>query len=346
LSASAIVPYAGAASIFLVTLRQAYVHNLSIENPAGVWIAVYGLPGFYLLTLAVALLRKIGAIRKTFGKIVRLGYMWKLGAGTLLVLGGMILLAKQSTNDVIRLVLQMNRDVREERWTDVLESVRQCSEKSLLIACQTNYALFQKNILLDQMFAYPQYQGALGLLMTHKWCLSWSDEESDICWKLGLVNESLHWAHETYEHKGPTPTVLRRLGMAYMLKGEHGAANRYFVNLRNVPFHEKEADILIRLNENPAELDKDSACRGILSSMPIEDLISRNEPASAELDLLLRRNPKNKMAFEYLAAYQLLSGNLRNFSSLIPYFDTLNYTRMPRHAQESLLLVATGFHLR
>lgn len=337
---SALLPFVASMSVFLITLKQAYLHNLTFENPIESWIIAYSFPAFFLLTLIIASIAKIPGIRKSFQKIVRLAYVWKLAVGTLLLLCGTILLAKESTSDIKKLVLQVNRAVREEHWTDVLKLTQYSSNETPLLLCQTNLALFQTNRLLDSMFAYPQSKGTVGLLMNQTWCLAWPEEASNVNWKLGLVNESQHYAHEALERRGPTPDLLKRLGMVYMLKGDHKAASRFFLNLKKVPFQEKTAENLIRLNENPSELAFTSEYTYIQSCMPVEDLVSLGKPSLPELELLLKQNPKNKMAFEYRIAYYLLNGNVKEIWNHISDIGAMTSFKTPRHVQEALIINA------
>ncbi len=338
---SAILPFVASISVFLITLKQAYLHNLTFEIPIESWIIAYSLPVFFLLTLIIVSIAKLPGIRKPFQKFVRLAFIWKWAAGTLLLLSGTFLLAKESTNDLKKVVLQVNRAVRQEHWTDVLELTKYCSNETPLVLSQSNLALYQTGKLLDSMFAYPQSKGTLGLLMNLTWCAAWPEETSNITWKLGLVNESLHWAHEALEHKGSTPDILKRLGMAYAVKGENNAASHFFLNLKKVPFEDNTAENLLRLNENPAEFAQDSTCKYIQSCMLIEDLVSGDKMSSLELEQLVKRNPKNKMAFEYLIAYHLLNANLIGVWNHIEDFKALNYTKIPHHVQEALLVMAS-----
>jgi hypothetical protein len=126
-----------------------------------------------------------------------------------------------------------------------------------------------------------------------------------------------------------------------MVKGENDAAKLFFLNLKNVPFLEKTSDDLILLNENPSKLAQDSAAKYIQSCMPVEDLVASGKLTSIELELLLKRNPKNKMAFEYLIASYLLNGNLNGIVNHFPDFRAFAYSRVPRHVQEALLILAT-----
>jgi hypothetical protein len=338
---SALLPFVASISVFLITLKQAYLHNLTFENPIESWIIAYSIPAFFLLTLIIASIAKIPGIGKLFQKFARLAYVWKWAAGTLLLVSGTILLAKESTSDIKKLVLEVNRAVREERWTDVLELTQHNLNETPLLSCQTNLALFQTNMLLDNMFAYPQSKGTVGLLMNQTWCLAWPEEASNVNWKLGLVNESQHYAHEALERRGPTADLLKRLGMVYMLKGDYKAARRFFLNLKDVPFQGKTAEYLLRLNENPGELTNDLDCKYIQSVMSHEDLISRGKASSPKFELLLKRNQNNKMAFEYMIADLLLTGNLNELLDHLSDFNSLGYSQLPRHVQEAVIFIAS-----
>jgi len=191
------------------------------------------------------------------------------------------------------------------------------------------------------MFTYPQTEGTVGLLMNRTWCLAWPEEVSNLCWKLGLINGALHWAHEALEYEGATPEILKRLGMVYMIKGQSEAANHFFLTLRDVPFYNKTAEELIRLNNNHSELVQTSVYQYIQSCMPVDDMISLGRPSVADLELLWQKNPKNKTAFEYLIAYYLLDGKLQEILNHLSGFSSLTYLKLPRHVQEATVLSAS-----
>jgi Family of unknown function (DUF6057) len=331
--------------IFLVMLEQAYQHNLIFDHLTKLQFVEYCLPSFYLLTLIFFYLVQFAVIRKPFNKInkllgfVKFSYFWKLAAGTLIMIGGTIIVAQKSCDETVRLALQINRSVREDRWSEVLELTPTVTSQNPLFSFQTNLALYQTDMLLDKMFAYPQTLGTLGLMMNLDWCDAWPEEADNLYWKLGLINESHHWATEAYELKGRSPDLLKRLGMIYMLKGAPVSANRFFLNLKKVPFHEKIAEDLIRLNANPSELAQDSECKRIQASMPLEDYISLGNPSYHQLEVLLMRNPRNKMTFEYLMAYYLLNANVKGIWDHISDFSTLNYMKIPRHIQEAMIIM-------
>jgi hypothetical protein len=344
---SSLLPYAAASSFFPVTLKQAYLHNLISENSIKFWLIGYIVPLFYILASFFVFLTKISVVQKSLKKIVkliRLGELnvrWQCALGTLLIICGTILLTEKTYDNNLRLDLEISQFTREGRWDDVLFTARQCTQANPLLFHQINLALFQSGFLLDKLFSFPQFFGPFGLLMDFNWRSYSPVKTSDIYWELGLINESLHWAHEALELKGPTPEILKRLGMAYMIKGDHAAAKRFFLNLKNIPFYEKTADDLIRLNDTPSELAQDSGAKYIRSYMPSEDYIHLSTFSSDELELLLKRNPNNKMAFEYLIAYYLLTGNLNAIVNYFPAFGFFKYSQIPRYVQEALLIIAS-----
>jgi hypothetical protein len=338
---SGILPYIASLSLVLVPLKQAYVHNLSLEQPLEVWYTGYFLPAFFVFTFFIALLAPSLRSWKLFKKIADLDVVWKLTAGVILLAGGTVFLSQESINEVKRHVLMVNRAVADERWSDVLSLTKNCKNETPLILSQSNLALYQTGKLLDSMFAYPQSKGSLGLLMNQTWSLAWSEDASRVSWKLGLVNESQHWAHEAFEHKGASPDLLKRLGKIYMVKGNPEAARRYFLNLKHVPFQGSMADYYLHLNEIPGGCTQDDECRTIQSMMPTEDLISRWKSGSPKLSLLLKRNPSNKMAFEYMIADLLLTGNLREIFDHLGDFETFHYAQIPRHVQEAVIFAAS-----
>jgi hypothetical protein len=274
-------------------------------------------------------------------KISSFAFIWKYAAGTLLLVCGTVLLRAESYNKTAHVLLQMNRDVKESRWMHVLESVQEWPSLNGLFIFQTNLSLYKSGMLLDRMFAFPQPLGPVGLMMDFKLCSACSEQTSNLYWMLGLVSESQHWAHEAYEQKGCTPDLLKRLGAVYMLKGDHGAAKKYLLTLNKIPFQGTTAEHLLHINEHPSELAQDPEFSTIQSLMPVDYIALTGAPSLLQLQILLNRNPKNKMAFEYMIAYHLLTGNLQELVRHIPEFAMFGYPRLPMHVQEALLVIAS-----
>jgi hypothetical protein len=340
---STVLPLAAFMAVYLITFKQAYLHNLVFEFKVKSGFVGYFLYSFFILALLITALAKHSADRKVpnkgtgrFGR-VKPHYFWRQGIGTVLLIVGIYPLLDKSSNNLIRIVLQTNRLVRENRWQDVLKLIRPYAYINPLISFQTNLSLFKTGHLLDSMFVYPQDAGTTGLIMDYKWFQAWPEEASNLYWEMGLVSESQHWAHEAIEHKGYTPYLLKRLGMVYMVKGNHNAARRFLLNLKNVPFYGITAEELLQINENPPAMAGYAELHSMLSDMPAEDYISLGKPSIAQMEVLLKRNPRNRMAFEYLIAYHLLQGNTNIFKNSDYILNVFADFEIPRHVQEALI---------
>jgi hypothetical protein len=344
---SCVLPYIAAVTIFLVIPKQAYLHNLIENNQIPLWYVGYALPLFYLIAVFLVTLSKVSIVQNMISKFIEisrwksLSPLWKNTIGILVFFGSIIVIVQETANKNARLVLEINQSIKNNHWQQVQQTAMQCTIVNPLISSQTNLALFQSGRLLEHAFVFPQFYGTGGIIMDYDWSLKFPDAASNVYWRLGLVNESLHWAHEALELKGPTPEILKQLGLVYMIKGDQEAAKKFFLNLGNVPNHQDEAKNLIRMNESPAEFAQDSMCRYIQSCIPNSNLMTIVKSPSEELELLLKRNPNNKMAFEYLITYYLMSGNIQGFLNHFADGRVFNYPRVPRHMQEAFLVAAS-----
>ena len=95
--------------------------------------------------------------------------------------------------------------------------------------------------------------------------------------------------------------------------------------------------MLQRLEQDP-ELKNDQSIQHIRSVAPDEDSVSFNFGAAEFFQQLLNKNPKNKLAFEYLMAVHLLTGQVDQVVENIGHLRHLGYERMPRCYEEAVLI--------
>jgi len=282
---SAILPVLTMETLLPIARKQAFLHNLSVESLQQSAVAGYGLYAFFLIALLCLPVFKSGLTDRILARTaagLKLTPLRQWIAGTIVVLAGTGLLAQQSYNDLVRMVLQVNRAVRVSNWNGVLSAVQGSTVTNPMLSAQTNLALFQSGVLLDKMFAYPQHEGPGGLLMSRNWCLAWPEEVSNLCWKLGLVNGALHWGHEALETKGASADILTRLALVYMMKGMHAAAEHFLLNLKNIPFQFKTAEDILQLNNHPSEFRQTEMYKYMYACMPVQNVVSLGRPSLNE----------------------------------------------------------------
>jgi hypothetical protein len=163
-------------------------------------------------------------------------------------------------------------------------------------------------------------------------------ECSEILFDLGRVNESEHMAHEALEIFGEQPCILKRLAYINVIKGKPEAAHKFLAVLERSLLHKTWAQRLRRqLHVDPtlSNVPRIASCRELMVQ---RDSISDVENLERMLLGLLERNPRNRMAFEYLMAHYLLTRQLDKLVANLKRLDDFDYARMPTHYQEALIV--------
>jgi hypothetical protein len=254
-----------------------------------------------------------------------------------------------------RLLLQLVESAQQRRWEDVLVYARRLPASAdgaldLRTAAAVNRALYHRGELLDRMFSFPQGMSSISLALVfghfQDMAASWPCECGEILFDLGRINESEHLTFEALETHGDSPELLKRLVYIQVLKGEPEAARPFLGLLEGSLWHRDWArDCRRRLDADPslASVPEVASRREM---MPARD--SRNDLVDLEKMLLglLQRNPRNRMAVEYLLAHYLLNRELDKFVANLPRLDDVGYRRLPRHCEEALVLYLTNAESR
>ena len=245
-----------------------------------------------------------------------------------------------------RCLLQITYAADRERWADVLAHVQRfppgnAHRSGLRTVFQINRALYFSGDLLDRMFCYVQNLNAPTLALRYRNALTIASmvplEGSDVLFQLGRINESEHLAYEALVVFGERPRTLKRLIYIHALKGQPDAARRFLNLMQRSLLHRRWACRISR------QLDADPT----LSNLPV--IASRRElmitsDAEGELDReamfsqLLERNRRNRMAFEYLIAYYLMTRQLDKVVENLYRLDDFDYPHLPRHCEEALVM--------
>lgn len=162
-------------------------------------------------------------------------------------------------------------------------------------------------------------------------------QESDFCYDLGSINESRHWAYEALSTDGETPWILKRAASVNFVSGDTKVAERCLNELDKTLFFKGWARKFRAYLRHPASASEDETLSHGLSMLARKDFIIVNGHPPAELDTLLSDNPKNKMAFEYRIAHELLTGRLKSLPKHLEMMSRFNYPNFPRHVEEALI---------
>lgn len=232
-----------------------------------------------------------------------------------------------------------------EQWADVLNDARRLPPFDARNVFQINRALYHCGQLLERMFEYPQaadFVPSLTLQFENVTATAQQAplEASDLWFELGRINESQHMAYEALEMFGERPRTLQRLVWLHAIKGEPDAARRFLAVLERSVFHREWACQFLR------QIDADPTL-GEMPEIATRRALMVDRDFTGKLDTetmllhLLDRNRRNRMAFEYLMAYYLLTRRVDKVVANLGRFDDFNETGLPRHCEEAMLIYSS-----
>ncbi|HPS55422.1 MAG TPA: DUF6057 family protein [Sedimentisphaerales bacterium] len=230
-----------------------------------------------------------------------------------------------------------------QNWDKLLDYAKTLREKDYdkLICHDVNRALYHKDRLTSDMFDYPQHYQSL--LLNNKdgftggilWLVY--PKLGDIYYELAEINQAEYYTSEALELLGYYPHGLKQLTLINIIKQQYPTAKVYLKTLRKDPLYRKWAENYLDKLNHPElfDLDKDIMEKRNLWVGKDSDLADRYAP----LDLFMA-NPENKMAFEYMMAFCLLTGQYSPVANSIKYLNKYDYPKgcIPKLYEQAILL--------
>jgi hypothetical protein len=341
MAACLVIPYLLARTLFLVTVKNAYGVNLMISGEHRL-LRVMFTALLIFIPLSVLLLTLIGkrAQNRPPRKEPDRRGMWLILQFVLVIAVTGVLL-QRTFNGKLKESLLIDRYARFQQWDKIIETTRDRHENfDLRTLFHINHALYHTARLMSDMFGYRQIWGAEGLLLSDKQGYIYPLQYSDLFLNLHHVNEAEHWAHESMSLRGETAWTLERLATVNLVKGETSAAHMFASKLSESVLFRKKGRDLQDLADHPDRIARSDELVKLRNAMlyPQKDFIYYTYMPDVTLERILANRPDNLMAFEYLMAYYLLTGQLNNFMKDLPRARAFGYEKLPRHFEEAVLL--------
>jgi hypothetical protein len=238
-------------------------------------------------------------------------------------------------------LLQICYYARHQMWNRVLAVAQKKPSTHILAQYHINRALYYTGRLPENMLDYSQDWGVSGLILPLAFITA-PLQKSDVYFELGYMNEAHRWAHESLTILGDTPWTLQQLALINIFKGEPETARKYFELLKKNPLFKKWAQQHEGYISNEALLMQDDRLRQIGTWVNHTDFLSRANTPLEDLEFLLENNPSNKMAFEYLMAGYLLTGQISKLGKQMHRLKEFGYPEIPRLYEEALFLYLIG----
>jgi hypothetical protein len=238
-------------------------------------------------------------------------------------------------------VLQITYCSRHRMWSQLLQTAARLPLADYDFYCnhQVNRALYHTGRLADDMFSFPQSRSAL-LLFTEDIPHTTPKFQilSDTCLDMGNINLAEQWAHETFEIQGNCPFALEKLALIYIAKEQPQAARVFLNRMSRDLVCGGRARELLRCLDNDPRMADDPQVKLLRSLGWTEDHTFSVYSEEYMLTGMLKGNKPNRMAFEYLMAFYLLTRQPDKIFANLHRLDDFGYDRIPRHYEEALMV--------
>jgi hypothetical protein len=232
--------------------------------------------------------------------------------------------------------------VRTHQWQRIIEKARKHQASSPMSVSCVNLALAMQGQLCDRLFEFYQ-NGAEGLFPTFTRDMTSPLPTAEVFYQLGMVNDAERYTFEAQEaipNYRKSGRLTRRIAQCEIINGNYGVAAKYLRMLESSLFYRQWAKSQERFLYNSAAVNADPEY-GRLRDIRIKrhDYLFSDQEMDQMLGLLLVDNKKydNRMAYEYLIAYELLQRDVTRFMQYYPLGRFVQFDHIPYAIQQVLI---------
>jgi len=244
------------------------------------------------------------------------------------------------TDTTRREVMAYDYLLRNQKWDTILtRSYHQQPATMCGIWC-TNYALAKQGKLLNDMFYYKQ-DSPDGLLMDAvRMDPMTLYSLSDISLDLGMVNSAERFAFDVKQrlpHGNKSGRIYKRLAETNLINGDYKIARKYMRILQSTLFYKAWADKYVSYLGNEQAIDADEQYgRHRAFRQKADDQLAHAKDQM--LKQLATENPHNKLARDYLLAYEMLRLDLPHVTEYTLLFRNRDkWDHTPKALQEAVI---------
>lgn len=320
---------------YVLDISEAYLRLLPFQADYAFFLAPFLLYAFYPVLFLIGFF--IGDQQKSSKKSARKNLLWSLQNAVviMLIVASAFFAFDQEYHDM----LTINHKANQREWDEVLRYVEKHPVNHRLVVFQTIRALYHQGQLLDRLFTIPHIHRAMeNITMSKEAAFAAPMENSDLMMDLGHINEAQHWAHEALASCGPLPKIFQRLFQISLLKGNQEFAEMCLAKLENTPAGKPAVKEYQPLLKNPFLISRHPVMAHARKNQVTNDFQIHVYRTEYTCKNILAGNPDNRMAFEYLMSFYLLTAQLDELVDSIDRFQELGYQQLPRYIEEAMIL--------
>ena len=216
-------------------------------------------------------------------------------------------------------VMQYDFMARFQQWNRILETVNAEKPNNQIGVTVQNLALAMHGVLLEQLSNYNQ-NGIAGLLPDVKEDATSPLPTAEAFYQLGMINVAQRTVFEAQEailDFQKSGRCYKRLAQTNLINGQYAVARKYLSALQKTLFYRDWANETLPLLGDEEAIARHPEYGRLRQSAYTEDFYFSDHVTPEMLKSLYYRNKDNRLAYQYLLAYYMLTGDREGYNNFI-----------------------------
>ena len=241
---------------------------------------------------------------------------WLIFALVAIVMGGLVW---KNANFKAEKVMQYDFMATHQQWNRILEAIDKEKPNNQIGVTVQNLALAMHGMLPQRMFEYHQ-NGIAGLLPDVKEDATSPMPTAEAFYQLGMVNVAQRTVFEAQEailDFQKSGRCYKRLAQTNLINGDYEVARKYLTALQKTLFYREWANGTLPLLGDDEAIARHPEYGRLRRWAYREDFYFSDHVTPEILRSLYLGCPDNPMAYQYLLAYYMLTGDREGFNQII-----------------------------
>jgi hypothetical protein len=216
-------------------------------------------------------------------------------------------------------VMQYDFMACHQQWNRILETVNAEKPNNQIGVTVQNLALAMRGMLLEHMFDYNQ-NSIHGLLPDVKEDATSPMPTAEAFYQLGMINVAQRTVFEAQEailDFQKSGRCYKRLAQTNLINGQYEVARKYLMALQKTLFYRDWANETLPLLGNEKAVASHPEYGRLRQCAYNEDFYFSDHVTPEMLESLYYRNTDNRLAYQYLLAYCVLTGDQERYNRII-----------------------------
>jgi len=216
-------------------------------------------------------------------------------------------------------VMQYDFMVCHQQWNRILETVYIEKPNNQIGVTVQNLAMAMHGVLLDRMFDFNQ-NSIHGLLPDVKEDATSPLPTAEAFYQLGMINVAQRTVFEAQEailDFQKSGRCYKRLAQTNLINGQYEVARKYLMALQKTLFYRDWANETLPLLGNEKAIANHPEYGRLRRFAYNEDFYFSDHVTPEMLESLYYRNTDNRLAYQYLLAYCMLTGDQERYNRII-----------------------------